>query len=126
MLTLGNQTLVDGTGQHRDAVPADLVAEVLTGDADDTRTGRTQDIRIQAVPLLRRDTRGDRAQCRHKTDASTSVLSRMGEGSRHHGQQPRPRAVTTKVLNLQNLRGQTLLFRCMETGLVTTAPPLTR
>jgi len=33
MLTLGNQTLMDRTGQHRDAVPADLVAEVLTGDA---------------------------------------------------------------------------------------------
>jgi len=34
--------------------------------------------------------------------------------------------VTTKVLNLQNLRGQTLLFRCLETGFVTTAPALTR
>jgi hypothetical protein len=28
--------------------------------------------------------------------------------------------------NLQNLRGQTLLFRCLETGFVTTAPALTR
>jgi len=27
---------MDRTGQHRDAVPADLVAEVLTGDADGT------------------------------------------------------------------------------------------
>jgi len=36
MLALGNQTLMDRTGQHRDAVPADLVAEVLTGDADGT------------------------------------------------------------------------------------------
>jgi len=36
------------------------------------------------------------------------------------------RAVTTRVLNLQNLRGQTLLFRCLETGFVTTAPALTR
>jgi len=34
--------------------------------------------------------------------------------------------VTTKVLNLQDLRGQTLLFRCLETGFVTTAPALTR
>jgi len=31
--------------------------------------------------------------------------------------------VTTKVLNLQNLRGQTLLFRCLETGFVTTLLP---
>jgi len=29
VLTLGDQTLMDRTGQHRDAVPADLVAEVL-------------------------------------------------------------------------------------------------
>jgi len=34
VLALGNQTLVDRTGQHRDAVPADLVAEVLAGDAN--------------------------------------------------------------------------------------------
>jgi len=36
------------------------------------------------------------------------------------------RAVPPKVLNLQNLRGQSLLFRCLETGFVTTAPALTR
>jgi len=29
-------------------------------------------------------------------------------------------------LNLKNLKGQTLLFRCLETGFVTTAPALTR
>jgi hypothetical protein len=29
-------------------------------------------------------------------------------------------------LHTQNLRGQTLLFRCLETGFVTTAPALTR
>jgi len=32
---------MDRTGQHRDAVPADLVAEVLAGDADGKRAGRT-------------------------------------------------------------------------------------
>ena len=37
VLALGNQTLVNGTGQQGDAVPADLVAEVLAGDADGTR-----------------------------------------------------------------------------------------
>jgi len=41
LLALGNQTLMDWTGQHRDAVPAHLVAEVLAGDADGTRAGRT-------------------------------------------------------------------------------------
>jgi len=51
---------MDRTGQHRDAVPADLVAEVLTGHADGTRTGRTQDIRIQVVPLLRGKRRASR------------------------------------------------------------------
>ena len=32
----------------------------------------------------------------------------------------------TTTYNTQNLRGQTLLFRCLETGFVTTAPALTR
>jgi len=57
MLALGNQTLMDRTGEHRDAVPGDLIAEVLTGDADGTRAGRTQDIHIQVVPILRRQHR---------------------------------------------------------------------
>ena len=35
-------------------------------------------------------------------------------------------SVGTVSFNLQNLRGQTLLFRCLETGFVTTAPALTR
>jgi len=34
MLPLRNQTLMDGAGQHRDVVLADLAAEVLAGDAD--------------------------------------------------------------------------------------------
>jgi hypothetical protein len=36
------------------------------------------------------------------------------------------KAVPAETFNLQNLRGQTLLFRCLETGFVTTAPALTR
>jgi len=31
MLALWNQILVNGKGEHRDAMPADLVAEVLAG-----------------------------------------------------------------------------------------------
>lgn len=34
--------------------------------------------------------------------------------------------MTATTFNLQNLRGQSLLFRCLETGFVTTAPALTR
>jgi hypothetical protein len=34
VLPLRNQTLVNRTGQQGDAVPAHLVAEVLTGDTD--------------------------------------------------------------------------------------------
>jgi len=35
-------------------------------------------------------------------------------------------AVLNKEMRHRNLRGQTLLFRCLETGFVTTAPVLTR
>ena len=35
-------------------------------------------------------------------------------------------AAAETTFNIQNLRGQTLLFRCLETGFVTTAPALTR
>ena len=34
--------------------------------------------------------------------------------------------MTTTTFNTQNLRGQSLLFRCLEPGVVTTAPALTR
>ena len=34
--------------------------------------------------------------------------------------------MTTTTFNTQNLRGQSLLFRCLETGFITTAPALTR
>ena len=34
VLALGNQTLVNRTGEQGDAVPADLIAEVLAGDTD--------------------------------------------------------------------------------------------
>ena len=34
VLSVGNQTLMNRTSEKSDAVPADLVAEVLAGDAD--------------------------------------------------------------------------------------------
>jgi len=52
VLALGNQTLVNGTGQQGDAVPADLVAEVLASDADGTGAGWFQYIPLQVIPLL--------------------------------------------------------------------------
>ncbi len=54
VLALWNQTLMNRTGQHRDALPADLIAEVLTGDADGARAGWAQDIHIEVVPFLDR------------------------------------------------------------------------
>jgi len=81
------------TGEHRDAMLADLVAEVLAGDADGTRAGRTQDIHIQVVPLLRGQ---QRAGSRHHRQASTPVLLTFSGGvkarwrhSRHQGSAPK-------------------------------------
>ena len=48
--TLRNQTLMDGTGQHRDAVPADLIAEVLAGDADGTAAPTGCEVRQLRLP----------------------------------------------------------------------------
>ena len=42
------------------------------------------------------------------------------------GYTPKLRVMPKSANSTQNLRGQTLLFRCMETGFVTTAPALTR
>ena len=39
---------------------------------------------------------------------------------------PDPALMAVSSYNVQNLRGQSLLFRCMETGFITTAPALTR
>lgn len=52
VLPLGNETLMNRAGQQRDAVPSDLVAEVLAGDADRTGGGRSQDTPLQVASLL--------------------------------------------------------------------------
>jgi len=39
---------------------------------------------------------------------------------------PDPALMAVSSYNVQNLRGQSLLFRCIETGFITTAPALTR
>jgi len=73
MLPLRNQTLVNRAGQQGDAVPADLIAEVQTGDADPSGTDRFQDIHAQVRPFLSGN-RVSRASRRHRSQVSTSVL----------------------------------------------------
>ena len=95
VLALGDQTLMDRTGQHRDAVPTDLVAEVLAGDADGTRASRAQDIHIQAGPLLRRQRRASRG---HHRQASTPVLVAICGGVKRQGEPWRSNCRQTGVL----------------------------
>jgi len=61
---------MNGAGEKGDAMPADLIAEVLTGDADPGGAGGSQDIDVQVVPLLC----GNGIGGRHRSQASTSVL----------------------------------------------------
>lgn len=76
MLALGNQALMNWTGQQGRAVPADLVAEVLAGDADGTGAGGLEDIPFQVVPLFR----GDGGSGGHGTGDDTPVLLMVGVG----------------------------------------------
>jgi len=57
-------------GEQGDAMPADLITEVLASHADPGGAGRFQDINIQVVPLLG----GNGISGRHRSQASTSVL----------------------------------------------------
>ena len=73
-----DQTLMEGAGEQGHAVPADLVAEVLAGDADRPRAGWFEDIPLQVVPLfwVGQVTGND-----HRRTASTPVLATaMGGG----------------------------------------------
>ena len=55
---------------------------------------------------------------------------RKSNSTKHKGKAPLavidPARAMPVAFNTQNLRGQSLLFRCLVTGLVTTAPALTR
>jgi hypothetical protein len=78
VLPLRTQTLVNRTGQQGDAVPADLVAEVLAGDADRPRAGWFEDIPLQVIPLFWMSQVTGNG---HKSTASTPVLvTAMGGG----------------------------------------------
>ena len=61
---------MDRTGKKSDAVPTDLVTEVLAGHADPGGVGGFQDIDIQVVPLLS----GNGVSSGHQWRASTPVL----------------------------------------------------
>jgi hypothetical protein len=71
VLAVGNQALVNGTGQQGDAVPADLEAEVLAGDAGRTSTGWFEDIPLQVIPLF---WVGQASGKGHRRTASAPVL----------------------------------------------------
>ena len=78
MLPLRNQTLVNRAGQQGDSVPADLVAEVLTGDADAGGTGWFEDIPLKELPLFSGSGRWHGADSRHHWRAGTPVLVAVG------------------------------------------------
>lgn len=73
------------TGEHRDAVAAHLVAEVLAGDTHGTRAGRTQNVHIQVIPLIRGQHRASRG---HRRQASTPVLVAFSGGVKPRRQLP--------------------------------------
>ena len=62
------------TGEQGYAMPADLVAEVLTGDADRPSAGWFKDIPPKKLPLLRGGGRWHRENEGHRTEANTPVL----------------------------------------------------
>ena len=62
---------MDGAGEQGDAVPADLVAKVLAGDADRPRAGWFEDVPLQVIPLF---WVGQVSGNGHSGKASTPVL----------------------------------------------------
>ena len=75
---LRNQTLMNRTGEQGYAMPADLVAEVLTGDADRPSAEWFKDIPPKKLPLLRGSSRWHREGRGHRIEAGTSVLVAIG------------------------------------------------
>ena len=65
---------MNGAGEQGDAMPADLVAKVLAGNADRPRAGWFEDIPLKKLPLLRGSSRWHREGSRHRTKADTPVL----------------------------------------------------
>jgi hypothetical protein len=69
---------------------------------------------------------GKSEQARTKEKVLYYHEQRITRRKKQSGHKNREEELTTPSPNHQNLRGQTLLFRCLETGFVTTAPALCR
>jgi hypothetical protein len=65
---------MNGAGEQGDAMPADLVAKVLAGDADRPRAGWFEDIPLKKLPLFSGGRRWHREGRGHRTKADTPVL----------------------------------------------------
>ena len=69
---------------------------------------------------------GKSEQARTKEKVLDYHEQRIPRRKKQSGHKNRDEELTTPSRKLQNLRGQILLFRCLETGFVTTAPALCR
>jgi hypothetical protein len=61
-------------GEKSYTMPADLIAEVLTGDADRPRAGWFKDIPLKKLPFFSGGRRWHRESRGHRTRADTPVL----------------------------------------------------
>lgn len=119
VLALGNQALMNRTGQHRDALVPDRVAEVLTADADEG---------VQQSPQagqFARTGRGDGVRSSGFAGAGSGLVP-AAEALWAPIDAPLLVPATAATFNTQNLRGQSLLFRSLEIGFVIPAPGLDR
>ena len=69
---------------------------------------------------------GESVQARTKEKVLDYREQRIPRRKKQSGHKNRDEELTTPSRKLQNLRGQILLFRCLETGFITTAPALCR
>ena len=69
---------------------------------------------------------GKSEQARTKEKVLDYREQRIPRRKKQSGHKNKDEELTNPSPNHQNLRGQTLLFRCLETGFVTTAPALCR
>jgi len=69
---------------------------------------------------------GKSEQARTKEKVLDYHEQRIPRRKKQSGHKNRDEELTTPSPNHQNLRGQNLLFRCLETGFTTTAPALAR
>jgi hypothetical protein len=83
--------------EKSDAMPTDLITEVLASHANPGGAGGTQDIDIQVVPLLS----GNGISGRHRSQASTSVLLASAEEVKAGQKPPSKRIAEHQKLLIQ-------------------------